>query len=81
MPWHEEIVVLHDRPGWSQYPAIDTLEVDEDCTLALHWFQPFICEVAEQCRCDMTDEDTITELLEGEEWSRDWYDYPQAVFK
>jgi hypothetical protein len=80
MPWHEEVVVLHNRPFWSQYTAIDALEIDEDCTLALHWFQPFICELAEQCRCDMADEDTITELLEGEEWSRDWYDYPRPRF-
>jgi len=78
MPWHEEVVVLHHRPFWSQYAAIDDLKIDENCTLALHWFEPFICELAE--RCDMTDEATLIELEEGEWGPKDWRDYPEPTF-
>ena len=81
MPWHGEIVVLHNRPRLTQQRPIDRLKIDEDCNLALHWFERLIGKLAERCRCEMTDEDTVIELEEGEWRPKDWEDYPRAVFK
>ncbi len=80
IPWQEELAVIHNRPAITAQPPIDHFEFATDQSLALHWFEPFIKELAEQCRCEIAEEQAIIDLEEGEWSMRDWNDYPNPVF-
>ena len=78
--WHEELAVIHNQPHLCSKGPLDQIEYPSGHYLALHWFEPFVAEVADCCRCDMAEEQAIIDLEEGDWGLKDWSDYPTPDF-
>lgn len=73
--WRGHKVVIHNRPELTVHRPINKLRVNHDTTIAMHWFEPFVADLAETCRGDIASEDAIIRLEDT--WSHmDWEDFP-----
>ncbi len=82
LPWHRELVVIHNCPSLTKFPPVDKLEFCDRPPLVSHWFQPLFGKLAKQYRAEMSDGESIMELEEAGEWGpRHWSSYPKPYFE
>ncbi len=81
VPWGEEMVILHDCPFFTKSIPLDRLKTSDDSEVVMHYYKPFISELAERWRGYIASEEQIIELEEGEWWPARWEDFEPSLFE
>lgn len=45
-----ESLIVHNRPDLSEGPPLASTRLRNGCSVQVHWFEPFIADVADNCR-------------------------------
>jgi len=75
-PYDDDVVIAHNRPDWTEGSPIQTHDCQNGCVLAMHHFEPFIEDVAEECRGDMANDEQMELIESNADWRQtSWRDY------
>ena len=76
VPYGGRTVVIHNRPDLAKGPAIRRHRCGSGCRLAMHRFEPFIDDLAEECRVYMASERGREEIESNADWRESsWEDH------
>lgn len=72
--WNDEFAIVHNHPQFINLPSLGQLNVDDETTIGMHRYEPFITRLADIFRNDIASEQAVIDFEESDWSPEEWTD-------